>query len=38
MIAGNGSIWLVGAFWIAVILAGTIAVRATPEGTKVNLD
>ncbi|HEX2247453.1 MAG TPA: MFS transporter [Arthrobacter sp.] len=37
MIAGNGSIWLVGAFWIAVILAGTIAVRATPEGTKVNL-
>ncbi|WP_240792953.1 MFS transporter [Arthrobacter crystallopoietes] len=38
MIAGDGSIWLVGAFWIAVILAGTIAVRATPEGTKVNLD
>ncbi|WP_346768872.1 MFS transporter [Crystallibacter degradans] len=38
MIAVNGSIWLVGAFWISVILAGTIAVRATPEGTKVNLD
>jgi MFS family permease len=37
-IAGGGSIWLVGAFWIAVILAGTIAVRFTPEGIKANLD
>ncbi|WP_312856771.1 MFS transporter [Arthrobacter mobilis] len=38
MIAGGGTFWLVGAFWMAVILAGTIAVRFTPEGTKVKLD
>jgi MFS family permease len=37
-IAGGGSIWLVGAFWIAVILAGTAAVRLTPEGSKAKLD
>lgn len=37
-IAGDGSIWLVGAFWIAVILAGTIAVRLTPEGLTAKLD
>jgi hypothetical protein len=38
MIAGNSSIWLVGAFWIAVILNGTLAVRLTPEGLKAQLD
>lgn len=36
-IAGGGTLWWVGAFWIAVLLAGVIAVRATPEGSKVVL-
>jgi MFS family permease len=36
-IAGNGSFWLVGAFWIAVLLAGTIAVHATAEGSRAKL-
>lgn len=37
VIAGNGSFWLVGIFWIVVLLAGVTAVRVTPEGTKVHL-
>ncbi|WP_427005233.1 MFS transporter [Pseudarthrobacter sp. H2] len=34
MLAGGGTLWLVGGFWIAVLLAGVIAVKLTPEGIK----
>ncbi|WP_308282658.1 MFS transporter [Pseudonocardia nigra] len=37
VIAADGALWLVGAFWMAVLLAGIVAVRATPEGTKLEL-
>ncbi|GAB3555914.1 MFS transporter [Spelaeicoccus albus] len=37
VIVGGGSPWLVAVFWMAVLLAGLLAVRATPEGVKVNL-
>lgn len=33
-LAGGGSIWLIGVFWIAVLGAAAAAVRATPEGTR----
>lgn len=33
LVAGGG-IWLVGIFWIAVFLAGMLAVMYTPEGTE----
>ncbi|HKU02416.1 MAG TPA: MFS transporter [Arthrobacter sp.] len=32
-LAGGGSIWLIGVFWIAVLAAAVAAVRLTPEGT-----
>jgi MFS family permease len=38
LLAGGGTMWLVGGFWIAVLLAGAIAVRITPEGIKSQLD
>lgn len=37
MIATGGSIWLVGVFWIAILVAGIIAIRSTREGSKVEL-
>ena len=37
VLAADGALWLVCAFWIAVLLAGVIAVRATPEGTRIQL-
>lgn len=33
-LAGGGSIWLIGVFWIAVLAAAVAAVRLTPEGTR----
>lgn len=32
-LAGGGSIWLIGVFWIVVLAAAAAAVRFTPEGT-----
>jgi len=33
-LAGGGSIWLIGIFWIAVLAGAVVAVRSTPEGTR----
>ncbi|MFF2345036.1 MFS transporter [Pseudarthrobacter sp. NPDC058119] len=33
-LAGGGSIWLIGVFWIGVLGAAATAVRFTPEGTR----
>ncbi|MFJ4227718.1 MFS transporter [Paenarthrobacter nicotinovorans] len=37
-LATGGGIWLIALFWIAAMLASAIAVKATPEGTKRDLD
>ncbi|WP_111466989.1 MFS transporter [Microbacterium suaedae] len=37
VLLADGSIWLVGVFWIAVMLAGTIAVLRTAEGSRKEL-
>ncbi|MBO1268169.1 MHS family MFS transporter [Arthrobacter sp. PO-11] len=37
-LATGGGIWLIGVFWIAVMLAAVVAVRATAEGTRRELD
>ncbi|MFF2843937.1 MFS transporter [Paenarthrobacter sp. NPDC057981] len=37
-LAAGGGIWLIAVFWIAAMLASAIAVKATPEGTKRDLD
>lgn len=37
-LAAGGGIWLIALFWIAAMLASAIAVKATPEGTKRDLD
>ncbi|MFC8039160.1 MFS transporter [Paenarthrobacter sp. NPDC057355] len=37
-LATGGGIWLIAVFWIAAMLASAIAVKATPEGTKRDLD
>nr|RZI35238.1 Inner membrane metabolite transport protein YhjE [Cryobacterium sp. SO1] len=38
VILGGGTPWLVAAFWIAVLLAAVLAVRATREGVKLRLE
>ncbi len=38
VIVGGGTLWLVGGFWIAVLVAGLLAVWITPEGTKARLE
>ncbi|MCX6497230.1 MAG: MFS transporter [Arthrobacter sp.] len=37
VLAGSGSMWLVGVFWVAVLLAGVWAVRLTREGSELAL-
>ncbi|UXM92772.1 MFS transporter [Paenarthrobacter sp. JL.01a] len=37
-LAAGGGIWLIALFWIAAMLASAVAVKATPEGTKRDLD
>lgn len=37
VIVAGGSVWLVGVFWIAVLLAGIFAVTRSAEGTKIRL-
>lgn len=34
----TGGLWMIGGFWIAILLIAFVAVRATPEGTKRELD
>lgn len=38
VIVGGGTPWLVAVFWMAVLFAGLLAVRATPEGVEMSLD
>ncbi|QCB98612.1 MFS transporter [Arthrobacter sp. PAMC25564] len=38
VLAGGGSVWMVGVFWIIVLLAGVVAVRLTREGAGIKLD
>ncbi|MFJ4208443.1 MFS transporter [Paenarthrobacter sp. NPDC089675] len=37
-LAAGGGIWLIAVFWIVAMLASAIAVKATPEGTRRDLD
>jgi MFS family permease len=37
-LAAGGGIWLIAVFWIAAMLASAVAVKATPEGTRRDLD
>jgi MFS family permease len=37
-LAAGGSVWLIGAFWIAILAAAVVAVRVTPEGKGRELD
>lgn len=37
-LAAGGSVWLIGAFWIAILGAAAVAVRVTPEGKGRELD
>ncbi|MBX7444406.1 MHS family MFS transporter [Arthrobacter sp. MAHUQ-56] len=38
VLAAGGGIWMVAVFWIAILVAGLIAVRLTAEGSRVKLD
>ncbi|WP_255405541.1 MFS transporter [Sinomonas sp. R1AF57] len=37
-LAAGGALWPVAAFWIGILLVAFVAVRATPEGTRRDLD
>lgn len=37
-LAAGGGLWLIAIFWIVALLASTVAVRLTPEGTQRELD
>ncbi|MFJ4028266.1 MFS transporter [Paenarthrobacter sp. NPDC089989] len=37
-LAAGGGIWLIAVFWIVAMLASAVAVKATPEGTRRDLD
>ncbi|MFI2563832.1 MFS transporter [Paenarthrobacter sp. NPDC018779] len=37
-LAARGGIWLIAVFWIVALLASAAAVKATPEGTRRDLD
>ena len=37
-LAAGGGLWLIAIFWIVALLASAVAVKATPEGTRRDLD
>lgn len=37
-LAAGGGLWLIAVFWIVAMLASAVAVKATPEGTRRDLD